>query len=206
MARRSGPDVSDRTRLPMINVAAIRMQQFGVQFYQASLTASDIDKLVRFEVLNYGDHGSAGSRQAEEGAADAEQGQLGPARAPHRLEREGLPAAHHPQEDRRAGPVLRAVPPGAGPAVDSGRRHHLLRRDAQVRAGPAGRSRRACSRCRSAKGSCARSTASTASWRCTPTSSASAASPSRSPRSSSIGSPKITSCRCSSRSTRSTRD
>jgi DGQHR domain-containing protein len=41
----------------MINVAAIRMQQFGVQFYQASLTASDIDKLVRFEVLNYGDAG-----------------------------------------------------------------------------------------------------------------------------------------------------
>ena len=29
----------------MINVAAIRMQQFGVQFYQASLTAEDIDKL-----------------------------------------------------------------------------------------------------------------------------------------------------------------
>src|SRR5574338_497181 len=41
----------------MINVAAIRMQQFGVQFYQASLTANDIDKLVRFEVLNYGDKG-----------------------------------------------------------------------------------------------------------------------------------------------------
>ena len=40
----------------MINVAAIRMQQFGVQFYQASLTSSDIDKLVRFEVLNYGEH------------------------------------------------------------------------------------------------------------------------------------------------------
>src|SRR2546428_3935206 len=39
----------------MINVAAIRMQQCGVQFYQASLTASDIDKLVRFEVLSYGD-------------------------------------------------------------------------------------------------------------------------------------------------------
>jgi DGQHR domain-containing protein len=37
----------------MINVAAIRMQQFGVQFYQASLTAEDIDKLVRFEVLTY---------------------------------------------------------------------------------------------------------------------------------------------------------
>lgn len=39
----------------MINVSAIRMQQFGVQFYQASLTARDIDKLVRFEVLSYGE-------------------------------------------------------------------------------------------------------------------------------------------------------
>jgi DGQHR domain-containing protein len=46
----------------MINVAAIRMQQFGVQFYQASLTASDIDKLVRFEVLNYGDTSQPGVR------------------------------------------------------------------------------------------------------------------------------------------------
>ena len=41
----------------MINVAAIRMQQFGVQFYQAALTAEDIDKLVRFEVLSYGESG-----------------------------------------------------------------------------------------------------------------------------------------------------
>src|ERR1041384_6514766 len=46
-------------RLPMISVAALRMQQFGVQFYQASLTAKDIDKLVRFEVLNYGDKAGA---------------------------------------------------------------------------------------------------------------------------------------------------
>ena len=30
----------------MINVAAIRMKQFGVQFYQASLTANDIDSSV----------------------------------------------------------------------------------------------------------------------------------------------------------------
>ena len=51
----------------MINVAAIRMQQFGVQFYQASLTASDIDKLVRFEVLSYGEQGAGAGprRQAE---------------------------------------------------------------------------------------------------------------------------------------------
>ena len=54
----------------MINVAAIRMQQFGVQFYQASLTAGDIDKLVRFEVLNYVEGGQAGVRgKARPGAA-----------------------------------------------------------------------------------------------------------------------------------------
>jgi DGQHR domain-containing protein len=55
----------------MINVAAIRMQQFGVQFYQASLTASDIDKLVRFEVLSYGDTAQTPVRggKAKEGAA-----------------------------------------------------------------------------------------------------------------------------------------
>jgi len=46
----------------MISVAAIRMQQFGVQFYQASLTASDIDKLVRFEVLSYADQAQPGVR------------------------------------------------------------------------------------------------------------------------------------------------
>jgi DGQHR domain-containing protein len=42
----------------MISVAALRMQQFGVQFYQASLSATDIDKLVRFEVLSYGEKGT----------------------------------------------------------------------------------------------------------------------------------------------------
>ena len=49
----------------MINVAAIRMQQFGVQFYQASLSAKDIDKLVRFEVLSYGEQaqGVRGNRR-----------------------------------------------------------------------------------------------------------------------------------------------
>ena len=52
----------------MINVAAIRMQQFGVQFYQASLTASDIDKLVRFEVLSYGEQHHPPVR-GQEGAA-----------------------------------------------------------------------------------------------------------------------------------------
>jgi DGQHR domain-containing protein len=46
----------------MISVAALRMQQFGVQFYQASLTAKDIDKLVRFEVLSYGEQAAQGVR------------------------------------------------------------------------------------------------------------------------------------------------
>jgi DGQHR domain-containing protein len=46
----------------MISVAALRMQQFGVQFYQASLTAKDIDKLVRFEVLSYGEQAAPGVR------------------------------------------------------------------------------------------------------------------------------------------------
>jgi DGQHR domain-containing protein len=45
----------------MINVSAIRMQQFGVQFYQAALTARDIDKLVRFEVLSYGHQATRGA-------------------------------------------------------------------------------------------------------------------------------------------------
>jgi hypothetical protein len=113
----------------MISVAALRMQQFGVQFYQASLTAKDIDKLVRFEVLSYGD------RRRRGGAARrAVESQLGSARAPHRVEREGLPAPDHPQEDRRARAVLRAVPAGARSAVDCRRRHHLLRRAAEVRA------------------------------------------------------------------------
>jgi DGQHR domain-containing protein len=51
----------------MINVAAIRKQQFGVQFYQASLTAKDIDKLVRFEVLSYADQAHAPVRGGRRG-------------------------------------------------------------------------------------------------------------------------------------------
>ena len=70
---------------PMISVAAIRMQQFGVHFYQASLSASDIDKLVRFEVLSYGEQAqpvSGGRKKAP--ACQPEQGQLGSARTAHR--------------------------------------------------------------------------------------------------------------------------
>ena len=55
----------------MINVSAIRMQQFGVQFYQALLTAKDIDKLVRFEVLSYGDQLHPPVRGKRRGMPDA---------------------------------------------------------------------------------------------------------------------------------------
>ena len=154
----------------MINVAAIRMQQFGVQFYQASLTASDIDKLVRFEVLNYGQQNQPPVRGAPPARHPLE-GELGPARAPHRVEREGVPAPDHPAEDRRTGAVLRAVPSGPRSAVDSRRRDHLVRREADLR--PVGRGRvegRHPEGARSARGSCAPSTASTGCWRCTRTS------------------------------------
>ncbi|HET7853374.1 MAG TPA: DGQHR domain-containing protein, partial [Candidatus Methylomirabilis sp.] len=37
----------------MITVPAHKVRQFGVEFYQASFSAADIDRLVRFEVLGY---------------------------------------------------------------------------------------------------------------------------------------------------------
>src|SRR6185369_8728260 len=38
----------------MISVAAHRIKQYGVEFYQASFSAREIDQLVKFEVLGYG--------------------------------------------------------------------------------------------------------------------------------------------------------
>src|SRR3972149_6098046 len=37
----------------MITVPAHRVKQFGLEFYQASFSAKDIDRLVKFEVLGY---------------------------------------------------------------------------------------------------------------------------------------------------------
>ena len=37
----------------MITVPALKVRQFGVEFYQTSFTSSDIQKLVKFEVLSY---------------------------------------------------------------------------------------------------------------------------------------------------------
>jgi DGQHR domain-containing protein len=47
----------------MIPVPAMRVRQFGVDFYQAVLTGTDVQKLVRFEVLSY----DAGVVQAGDG-------------------------------------------------------------------------------------------------------------------------------------------
>ena len=41
----------------MITVPARRIKQFGVEFYQAGLSAKDIDRLVKFEVLGYSGNG-----------------------------------------------------------------------------------------------------------------------------------------------------
>ena len=41
----------------MITVPAMRLHQFGVYFYQAILSVRDVQKLVRFEVLSYGEAG-----------------------------------------------------------------------------------------------------------------------------------------------------
>jgi DGQHR domain-containing protein len=42
----------------MITVPARRIKQFGVEFYQAGLSAKDIDRLVKFEVLGYSCNGA----------------------------------------------------------------------------------------------------------------------------------------------------
>src|SRR5712664_2595155 len=47
----------------MITVPARRVKQFGVEFYQAGLSAKDIDRLVKFEVLGYS--GANGNEDAK---------------------------------------------------------------------------------------------------------------------------------------------
>jgi DGQHR domain-containing protein len=45
----------------MITVPARRVKQFGVEFYQAGLSAKDIDRLVKFEVLGYAGSNGTGA-------------------------------------------------------------------------------------------------------------------------------------------------
>src|SRR4030043_1862630 len=37
----------------MITIPALKVRQFGVEFYQTSFTSGDIQRLVKFEVLSY---------------------------------------------------------------------------------------------------------------------------------------------------------
>jgi DGQHR domain-containing protein len=54
----------------MITVPAMRLHQFGVYFYQAILGVRDVQKLVRFEVLSYGEAGRThGKRPVKAGRA-----------------------------------------------------------------------------------------------------------------------------------------
>ena len=53
----------------MITVPAHRVKQFGVEFFQASFSAKDIDRLVKFEVLGY--TGSPPQPTAKQAAARA---------------------------------------------------------------------------------------------------------------------------------------
>jgi DGQHR domain-containing protein len=59
----------EEANAPMITVPAMRLHQFGVVLYQALLSARDVDRLVRFEVLSYdaGTHGGpVGKRKQRE--------------------------------------------------------------------------------------------------------------------------------------------
>ena len=53
----------------MITVPARRIKQFGVEFYQAGLSAKDVDRLVKFEVLGYS--GDEKKPEAKPGKAKA---------------------------------------------------------------------------------------------------------------------------------------
>ena len=154
----------------MINVAAIRMQQFGVQFYQASLTASDIEKLVRFEVLSYGqsDQPDKGGRRRgtpskvnwdllERRIASSEKAYQ------RQIIRRKIDELVQYYEQCRQARDLPSIP---GAVIISCDESSPSSRWMKTRAW-------APSRCRSAKAFCARSTDSTGCSRCTQTSSAS---------------------------------
>ena len=109
----------------MITVPAHRVKQFGVEFFQASFSAKDIDRLVKFEVLGYGSADEPpGKGQA---AREPRARELGSAREADRRERDRVPAPGHPPEDRRAGQLLPRLQGRGDPARDSRRGHHHLR-------------------------------------------------------------------------------
>src|SRR5438477_7037556 len=55
----------------MITAPARRIKQFGVEFYQAGLSAKDIDRLVKFEVLGYTGNGAKAEEKTGKARASA---------------------------------------------------------------------------------------------------------------------------------------
>ena len=106
----------------MISVAAIRMQQFGVQFYQASLSAA-ISTSSSIEVLSYGEQ-SQPVRGGRKKGLPAPPRSIGTFSKGASAPTEGVSAPESSGRRRRARAVLRAVSSGARSAVDSRRRHH----------------------------------------------------------------------------------
>ena len=190
----------------MINVAAIRMQQFGVQFYQASLTASDIDKLVRFEVLSYGDTaqppvrgGKAAARRApskvnwdllERRIASSEKAYQ------RQIIRRKIDELVQYYEQCRQARDLPSIPGAVIISCDEKLSFQAVRRRRPCRHSEGAGARRHPARDRRP------ASAARAARRHRPVRGRGLQ---RARRSSSTGCPRITSCRCSSRSTRSTR-
>src|SRR2546428_8833328 len=52
----------------MITVPSRRVKQFGVEFYQAGLSAKDIDRLVKFEGLGYSGRPQEAPKQSRSSA------------------------------------------------------------------------------------------------------------------------------------------
>jgi len=53
----------------MLTIPALRLQQFGTNFYQAALSVYDVQKLVRFEVLSFGSGATTPRRKAKKSPA-----------------------------------------------------------------------------------------------------------------------------------------
>ena len=137
----------------MISVAAHRIKQYGVEFYQASFSAREIDQLVKFEVLGYGGLPDDKSKKR----ARPHPGELGDPREPDRRDLGRLPAPGHPPQDRGAGRLLPRLPGGGqAPRHPRGRDHHLRQAARVPRGAPPPRPR--------VRSRSPRSRASSASW------------------------------------------
>ena len=124
----------------MISVPARRVKQFGVEFYQAGLTAKDIDRLVKFEVLGYSGGPEAEPVKARKAQGRARPRQLGHAGEADQRERDRVPAPGHPPQDRRARRLLPRVQGRRDAAGHPRRGDHHLREALHLHAG--GRSSR----------------------------------------------------------------